>query len=65
MIDQQSRMFRYVFGSSSLRSLFPMSTLSELMSGLERGVMTFEETISKISAHMGDYGLGTTQRVHN
>ena len=64
MIDQQTRMFRYVSGFSSLRSLFPMSTLSELMSGLERGVMTFEETVTKVSAHMIDHGLGTTLRVH-
>ena len=65
MIDQQTRMFRYVSGFSSLRSLFPMSTLSELVSGLERGVLTFEETVTKVSARMSDQELGTTQRVHN
>ena len=42
-----------------------MSTLSELMSGLERDVVTYEETVSRVSAIMRDQGLGTTLRVHN
>ena len=66
MIDQQFLAYSYVsrVGTLSLRSLFPMSTLSELMSGLERGVMSFEDTVSRVSAIMRDQELGTTLRVH-
>ena len=57
-------MFRYVFGPSSLRSLFPMSTPSELLSGYGRGEVSYNDMITRIGAIMRHQGLGTTQRVH-
>ena len=64
MIDQQSRMFRYVSGFSSLRSLFPMSTPSELLSGYGRGEVSYNDMITRIGAILRRQGLGTTLRVH-
>ena len=65
MIGQQSRMFRYVSGPSSLRPFVPMSTPSELMLGFGRGEVTGEELITRLGAIERRYGLGTTLRVHN
>ena len=57
-------MFRYVSGFSSLRSLFPMSTPSELLSGYGRGEVSYNDMITRIGATLRRHGLGTTLRVH-
>ena len=58
-------MFRYVFGPLSLRSLFPMSTPSELLSGYGRGEVSYNDMITRTGAILRRQGLGTTPRVHN